>query len=72
MMDGMPYLAGLGLNGHVIAFAAVIAVLAAMLFSIVPALRLSRDDLRGAWLKVAALPPEHFGGTSAPNLWLWN
>ncbi|MDR3751191.1 MAG: ABC transporter permease [Terracidiphilus sp.] len=47
MIESMPYLAGLGLNLRVMAFAGLISLLAAILFSIVPALRLSREDLRG-------------------------
>jgi hypothetical protein len=47
MVEAMPYLAGLGLNLRVMAFAGLISLLAAILFSIVPALRLSREDLRG-------------------------
>ena len=46
MMVGMPYLRGLGLNLHVLAFAAAISALAAILFSVTPALRLSRYEMR--------------------------
>jgi predicted permease len=49
MMKGMPYLQGLGLNTHQLAFACGISLAAALLFSAVPILRLSlrktRDDL---------------------------
>ena len=41
MMAGMSYLHGIGLNVRVLAFAGVISVLAAVLFSITPTLRLS-------------------------------
>lgn len=40
MMDGMPYLAGLGVNRHVLGFTLVIALLATVLFSVAPTLRL--------------------------------
>jgi len=46
MMDGMPYLAGLGLNLHVLAFAGGIALLAAVLFSLSPVVRLPLTKLR--------------------------
>ena len=46
MMDGMPYLAGLGLNLHVLAFAGGIALLAAVLFSLAPVVRLPLTKLR--------------------------
>jgi predicted permease len=40
MMSGMPYLQGLGLNWHVLAFAAVVSALAAILFALAPLVRL--------------------------------
>jgi len=40
MMSGMPYLQGLGLNLHVLAFAAVISALAVVLFALAPLVRL--------------------------------
>ncbi|MGH9404171.1 MAG: ABC transporter permease, partial [Terriglobia bacterium] len=46
MMANMPYLQGLGLNLRVVAFAGVVSLLAAVLFSITPALRLSLSDMR--------------------------
>jgi len=46
MMSGMPYLRGLGLNLHVLAFAGCISVLAAVLFSITPILRLPLTEVR--------------------------
>ena len=46
MMAGMPYLQGLGLNPRVLAFAGVVALLAAVLFSITPALRLPFSEMR--------------------------
>jgi len=42
----MPFLNGLGLNLDVLIFACAIALLAAMLFSLTPALRLSSSDMR--------------------------
>jgi predicted permease len=47
MLQGMPYLSELGLNHRVQIFAGSILFLATALFSIVPALHLSRSDLRG-------------------------
>jgi macrolide transport system ATP-binding/permease protein len=46
MMASMPYLRGLGLNLHVLVYAAVISLLAALLFSITPTLRLSSSGMR--------------------------
>ena len=46
MMAGMPYLRGLGLNSHVLAFAFAVSVLAAALFSLPPMLRLPLTRLR--------------------------
>jgi hypothetical protein len=40
MMASMPYLAGLGLNGRVIAFAVVVSLLAAGLFAVIPMVRM--------------------------------
>jgi predicted permease len=46
MMANMPYLDGLALNFRVVAFASVISLLAAALFSITPTLRLSSLEIR--------------------------
>jgi cell division protein FtsX len=46
MMASMPYLQGLGLNAHVLSFAAILILLASILFSIVPILHLSFSDIR--------------------------
>jgi macrolide transport system ATP-binding/permease protein len=46
MMIGMPYLRGLGLNSHVLAFSASLAVLAATLFSITPILHFRFSKMR--------------------------
>ncbi len=46
MLAGMPYLQGLGLNLRVLAFAAGVAVGAAILFSLTPMLRLSFANVR--------------------------
>lgn len=46
MMAAMPYLDGLAINAHVLAFAAVLALLAAALFSLLPIRHLSCSDLR--------------------------
>jgi macrolide transport system ATP-binding/permease protein len=45
MMAGMPYLAGLGLNFHGVAFACAICLGAVILFSITPALRLPLSQI---------------------------
>ena len=45
-MSSMPYLAGLGLNPHVVAFAAVISLGATILFSLTPTLRLPLSGMR--------------------------
>jgi macrolide transport system ATP-binding/permease protein len=42
----MPYLRGLGLNAHVLWFAAVIALFATVIFSLTPILRLSFSEMR--------------------------
>ena len=47
LMSGMPYLDGLGLNLHTLAFAAAIGVLEIVLFTVTPILRLPLGDLRG-------------------------
>jgi macrolide transport system ATP-binding/permease protein len=46
MMSNLPYLAGLGLNSHVLMFALAVALLAATLFSLPPVLRLPLTKLR--------------------------
>lgn len=46
MMTRMPYLHGLGLNIRVLTFACAISLLAAVLFSVTPALRLSLSEMR--------------------------
>jgi predicted permease len=46
MMDGMPYLRGLGMNLHVLAFAGTVSVLAAALFSFAPVAGLPLTKLR--------------------------
>ncbi|HLJ50448.1 MAG TPA: ABC transporter permease [Bryobacteraceae bacterium] len=46
MLTGMPYLNNLGLNSRVLIFAAAVAVTAALLFTILPSLQLSRPDIR--------------------------
>jgi macrolide transport system ATP-binding/permease protein len=58
---GMPYLQGLGLNGHCIALAAVVSLLGIVLFSITPALRLSSANLQ--------TDLSEGGRGSANNLW---
>jgi macrolide transport system ATP-binding/permease protein len=61
MMYRLPFLQGLGLNPHVLTFAAVVALIAAMLFSLTPIARLPLGEVR-AWLTE--------GGRSASGL-LW-
>jgi macrolide transport system ATP-binding/permease protein len=46
MLEGMPYLEGLGMNARVPAFAVAVALLAAVVFSVMPALRFSQLALR--------------------------
>jgi predicted permease len=46
LMTYMPYLSGLGLNSHVLAFALAISVGATILFSITPTFRLSVREIR--------------------------
>jgi macrolide transport system ATP-binding/permease protein len=46
LMDYMPYLAGLGINRHVLEFAGALGLGAAVLFSITPMLRLPLKQLR--------------------------
>jgi macrolide transport system ATP-binding/permease protein len=46
VIAGMPYLDGLGLNSHVLLFAAAISLAAAVLFALTPILHLSFADLR--------------------------
>jgi macrolide transport system ATP-binding/permease protein len=46
MMLHMPYLSGVGLNLRVLSFAAFIAVLATLIFSLTPILRLSFSEMR--------------------------
>jgi predicted permease len=46
MLANMPYLDGLAMNLHVLAFAGVVALLAAIVFSLTPLLRLSGTDIR--------------------------
>jgi macrolide transport system ATP-binding/permease protein len=46
LMAYMPYLAGLGLNSHVLAFALAISLCATILFSITPTFRLSVREIK--------------------------
>ena len=46
MLAYMPYLGGIGLNAHVVAFAGIISLLAAVLFAMTPVLRLPLAHLR--------------------------
>jgi macrolide transport system ATP-binding/permease protein len=46
MLDTMPYLAGMGMNLHVLAFGGAIALFAAALFSVTPILRLPLQEIR--------------------------
>ena len=46
-MEGMPFLLSVGLTPQVLAFAACVALLAAAVFALTPALRISRGNLRG-------------------------
>jgi macrolide transport system ATP-binding/permease protein len=46
MLDGMPFLAGLGLHARELEFAGVVSLLAAILFTVLPAVRLSLSGSR--------------------------
>lgn len=46
MMDTMPYLRGLGLNGRVLLFACAISLATGVVFSLVPMLRMSWAEIR--------------------------
>jgi predicted permease len=46
MMARMPYLAGLRLNAHVLAFAGILALLASIVFALTPILHLWSSDMR--------------------------
>jgi macrolide transport system ATP-binding/permease protein len=46
MISHLPFLVGLGLNTHVLAFACSLTLLALILFAVTPALRLPVDDMR--------------------------
>ncbi len=46
MMDGMPYLTGLGINSHVLLFAGLIAIGSTILFSITPLMRLPLSAIK--------------------------
>lgn len=46
MLGNMPYLAGLGVNLHVLSFVVAISLLAMILFSVTPMLRLPLSDIR--------------------------
>ena len=46
MLASMPYLRGLSLNGTVVAFACAISLIAGILFSLIPAMNLSRGDMQ--------------------------
>jgi len=61
MADSLPFLASAGLNSHTAVFAAAIAVAAAVLLAVTPALRLATQNMRDALAE---------GGRSAANrLW---
>ena len=69
MMNGMPYLQGLGLNSRQLVFVCVISLAAALLFSAVPILRLSlfpashdtREDLTEGGRSSSGTLWRHFG-----------
>jgi predicted permease len=65
VLEGMPYLRQAGLNAHVIAFACTIAILALLLFSLLPAMRLYAS---GKSLGMQAQLAEG-GRASAGTLW---
>jgi predicted permease len=61
MLEGMPFLQGLGVNLRVAAFAGLVALFAAVLFAFTPAFRLRRSKLRAGLAEV--------GRASAGTLW---
>lgn len=61
MMSNMPYLRGLGFNLHVLTFSAAVAMLAALLFSFTPLMRLPLTEMRQGLTEG--------GRTSAGTLW---
>ncbi len=63
MIDGMPFLRGLELNGRVVAFAVALALFAALLFSLIPALRLSQSSAGPAMHDALAAGGRGFAGT---------
>jgi len=46
ILDSMPYLRTDGLSAHALAFAALVAVITALIFSLLPAIRIAHNDLR--------------------------
>jgi macrolide transport system ATP-binding/permease protein len=65
VLEGMPYLRQAGMNAHVLAFACTVAILALLLFSLLPAIRLY---LSGKSLGMQAQLAEG-GRGSAGTLW---
>jgi macrolide transport system ATP-binding/permease protein len=63
MMWNMPYLAGMGMNLRVAAFAAALATVACLLFSLTPALRLSRSGAGAQMRDALAAGGRGFAGT---------
>jgi predicted permease len=61
MAARMPYLAGLGVNAHVLSFVAAVSVLAAILFSLTPVFRSPLTDVREGL--------SEGGRTSAGTVW---
>ncbi|HEX6773078.1 MAG TPA: ABC transporter permease [Acidobacteriaceae bacterium] len=65
MMSGMPFLKDLGLNGHTVGFACAISLAAALLFSIVPIVRVPMVRISG----MGTSGPSASGRTVASTLW---
>ena len=67
MLEGMPYLRQLGVNAHIFAFAAVIAIAGVAIFSVIPLLRLGgtgdtlRDGLAAGGRNAAGTVWRHLG-----------
>ena len=51
MMDGVPFLNGLGLNLHIVLFTVTIAVMATMLFALTPLVRLPTRELHDSLIE---------------------
>jgi predicted permease len=72
MLSYMPYLRGIGLNSHVVAFAGLISLLAAALFASTPVLRLPLAQLRDGLTDGGGTWRGRSGGDLERTWWCWN